>query len=113
VVHHPDVNGNGKLTISYWLKVASVILAAWATMVPIGISMMERTLDGLTTAIKDDGVIEQELQKRLNIIETRQNEVLRRLDNFDQVNREQDARINELERQMATAEAIANTRLHR
>jgi hypothetical protein len=92
----PDVGENGKLTINYWLKIASVIFAAWAAMIPLGIWWLEKSLEGFTGDLRDNMIAHRTIDHRLDILEERQQGVLRHQNEQDEHLRYNDTRIEQL-----------------
>jgi hypothetical protein len=93
-----DIAPNGKLTINYWLKIASVIFAAWAAMIPLGIWWLEKSLESFTGDLKDNMIAHRVIDHRLDILEERQLNVIRHQNEQDEHLRYNDQRIEALER---------------
>jgi len=93
-----DVSVNGELTPRFWLKIASFAFAAWAAMIPLGIWMIDNSLTGFAASAKENDSAHRVIDHRLDIVEERQTEVLRRLDAQDKHLAYQDDRLQNIER---------------
>lgn len=85
-------------TLKNWLKIASVIFAAWAVMIPLGIWVVERDLNGIDLQMRDQLISGRLIDHRLDLLEERQLETVRRLNAIDDHLRYVDEHLEHLDR---------------
>jgi hypothetical protein len=104
---HHDIKENGNASVRFWLKIASVIFAAWALMLPLGIWIVERTLDGVGSQVdkyiakieednRTNEITHRDFDKRLTTLESSHLDVLRRLAEVEAENRQEEELLNRM-----------------
>lgn len=106
---HRDVDEDGNVGLSFWLKMAGIGFAAWSIMLPLGIWILNGSITGMfkqfeAHVVRDEAawasneVTHADMNRRLYTLQAEHEDVKRRLSALEDENRRQAEEIANLSR---------------